>query len=127
MMMRACKIDGERSSGRVVVSVRGPLTAGSGIGALLLRVRQLVERGARQVILDLSGVPFVDCAGIGVLVRCLEEARRRGSELRVRHCTGPLRRMLSLSALLEPLQGGTDASAPREEIRGQDVPPLLPS
>jgi anti-anti-sigma regulatory factor len=102
MMMRACKIDGERSSGRVVVSVRGPLTAGSGIGALLLRVRQLVERGARQVILDLSGVPFVDCAG-------------------------PLRRMLSLSALLEPLQGGTDASAPREEIRGQDVPPLLPS
>ena len=125
--MRACRINGDRSSGRVVLSVRGPLVAGSGVGGLLRRVRHLLARGVREVILDLSGVPFVDCAGIGILVRCLEEARRRGTHLRVARCTGPLRRMLSLSALLEPLEGRSCTAGRHAPFRGQDVPPLFPS
>jgi anti-anti-sigma factor len=103
------------------------MVAGSGVGGLLRRVRHLLARGVREVILDLSGVPFVDCAGIGILVRCLEEARRRGTYLRVEHCTGPLRRMLSLSALLEPLEGSSGTAGPGASFRGQDVPPLFPS
>ncbi len=107
--------------------VRGPLVAGSGVGGLLRRVRHLLARGVREVILDLAAVPFVDCAGIGILVRCLEEARRLGSHLRVRRCTEPLRRMLSLSALLEPLEGRSDTVGPEDVIRGQDLSPLFPS
>lgn len=88
-------------------------------------MRCLLNDGMRRIVIDLSDVPFVDCAGIGTLILCLKEARRRGGELRVRHCRGPLRRMLSMSALLEELEGREPAVGPASWTSGRDVLPLL--
>ncbi len=123
-MSRICRIRVATNGTRSTVTLLGPLAAGRGSRALPRRVRALLDAGARDVILDLSGVPFTDCAGLGVLARCLDEARRRGADLRVRRPRKALRRMLLLSGLLEPLQGrpalrnlpswcgGRDAPAP---------------
>ncbi|MCZ6696358.1 MAG: STAS domain-containing protein [Acidobacteria bacterium] len=126
-MTHRLKIREVRERSRGVLEIRGPLAAGSGTREILRRVRCLLNRGIRRVVIDLAGVPFVDCAGIGMLILCLKEARGRGGELRVRHCRGPLRRMLELSALLEPLQGGEPAVGLASWNNGRDVLPLLPA
>lgn len=125
-MTHRLKIREVRGRVRAVLEIQGPLAAGSGTREILRRVRRLLNGGMRRVVIDLSRVPFVDCAGIGTLILCLKEAKRRGGDLRVHHCRGPLRRMLTLSALLDPLQGREPGAAPASWGRGRDVLPLLP-
>ena len=59
----------EHSTGTVVVfELRGRLTL-EYFGRLKDRVRNLVEQGGRRLVLDLSGVSYVDSIGVSELVR----------------------------------------------------------
>ncbi len=59
----------EHSAGAVIVfELRGRLTLES-FGVLKDRVRTLVEQGGRRLVLDLSGVSYVDSIGVAELVR----------------------------------------------------------
>ena len=51
--------------------------------APLLRERalDLMAKGAAHLIVDLSGVVFLDSSGLGVLVGCLKRLRSRGGSL----------------------------------------------
>jgi len=42
-----------------------------------------IEGGARRFVLDLSAVPFLDSAGLAVLVRLLKRARQNGGDVRL--------------------------------------------
>lgn len=48
-------------------------------------------------VLDLAGVDFCDCAGIGTLIAARNLARRRGHRLRMRRIPGHLQRLLHLT------------------------------
>ncbi|MEU1409221.1 STAS domain-containing protein [Streptomyces sp. NPDC005728] len=50
-----------------------------------------------ETVIDLAGVNFCDCAGIGTLVAVRNLARRRGHRLRVRRIPGHLQRLLHLT------------------------------
>ncbi len=59
----------ERAAGSVMIfALRGRLTLES-FGQLKQRVRNLVEQGGRQLVVDLSGVSYVDSIGVAELVR----------------------------------------------------------
>ena len=59
----------EHSPGTVIVfELRGRLTLES-FGRLKDRVRHLVDQGGRRLVLDLSGVSYVDSIGVSELVR----------------------------------------------------------
>jgi anti-sigma B factor antagonist len=51
------------------------------------------------VVLDLSGVTFMDSQGLGVLIRADAEARARGAVLHVAAASRPVRRLLALTQL----------------------------
>ncbi|MFE2471205.1 STAS domain-containing protein [Streptomyces mirabilis] len=50
-----------------------------------------------ETVLDLAGVDFCDCAGIGTLVAARNLARSRGHRLRMRRIPGHLQRLLHLT------------------------------
>jgi anti-anti-sigma factor len=50
-----------------------------------------------ETVLDLAGVGFCDCAGIGTLIAARNLARRRGHRLRMRRIPGHLQRLLHLT------------------------------
>ena len=59
----------EQSAGTVIVfELRGRLTMES-FGRVKDRVRTLVDQGGRRLVLDLSGVSYVDSIGVSELVR----------------------------------------------------------
>ena len=62
-------------------------------------VRGVVDSGARQVVLDMAQVPFVDSSGLGVLVESLKLLRDRGGRLSLAAVQPPVRNVLALSAV----------------------------
>ncbi|AUG81210.1 Anti-sigma factor antagonist [Kitasatospora sp. MMS16-BH015] len=53
----------------------------------------------RQVVLDLSGVDFMDCSGIGALVHAQNQADHLGVALEVRGAGPAVRRLIELTGL----------------------------
>lgn len=55
--------------------------------------------GGQQVIVDLSGVSFIDAAGLGVLARAAARTAARGGSLQLAAASRPVRRMLAVTGL----------------------------
>jgi anti-sigma B factor antagonist len=60
-----------------VVSAAGELDLAS-VGPLERELDQVIGRGARRVIVDLTGVTFIDSVSLGVLVREAKRLRTNG-------------------------------------------------
>ncbi|MFJ6384100.1 STAS domain-containing protein [Kitasatospora sp. NPDC092039] len=66
------------------------------------RLHREVERALarhRQVVLDLSEVTFMDCAGLNAVIRARELAERRGRRLVLRGIGHPVARLLKLTGV----------------------------
>jgi anti-sigma B factor antagonist len=88
-------------NGLATVAVRGDLDC-----ATAPRLRAALEdldAVGRIVRIDLSGTAFMDCAGVGVLVVSARRLRHLGGELVLDSPSGPVRRVLELTGLLDVL------------------------
>ena len=81
---------------------------------LLARVR----RGS-DLVIDLGGVTFIDCAGLGALVTAHRRTQARGGTLRVAHVPPQVRRVLELTGVDLPIASANNpmASAPPRALR----------
>lgn len=47
------------------------------------RLQDLIDNGAQNLVVDLSEVPFLDSAGMAVLVSALKRSRQAGGDVRL--------------------------------------------
>lgn len=66
-----------------VIKLRGRLTLGEPLDRTSEAFSALLDAGELQVLLDLEEVPMIDSSGIGLLVRCLTAAKRRGGSVKL--------------------------------------------
>lgn len=59
----------------------------------------LVNDGHEQVVVDLSGLTFVDSSGLGALVTGLKAARQVNGDVRLCSLTGPVKSIFELTRL----------------------------
>ncbi len=59
----------------------------------------LMGRDYHKVVLNLSGVAFMDSIGLGVLLGALRRLRERGGEMYLAECTPRVGRLLTLTTL----------------------------
>ncbi|MBI3048420.1 MAG: STAS domain-containing protein [Acidobacteria bacterium] len=92
----------ERIAGNVaVVKVTGDITLTKGGDVLLKdKVQSLIQQGYRNLLIDLSGVSYVDSAGLGELVQAYATTKNRGGSLKLLNVTKRLRDLLVLTKLL---------------------------
>jgi anti-sigma B factor antagonist len=76
-------------------------------------LQQVVDAGARQVVLDLAEVPFMDSSGLGALVDGFKSLQDRGGRLSLAAVREPVRTVLALSAV-DQLVGLYDSVAAAE-------------
>ena len=55
--------------------------------------------GRTRIVVDFSGVDFVDSSGLGALIGCLKSARQAGGDLRIAQPTAQVTMVLRLSNL----------------------------
>jgi len=99
--------------GAIVVSLRGELDV---VSAPVLQAYLSDIRWPEQArcVVDLTGLAFIDCACLGVLVRHCEEIRARGGNFALAGPHGSVLRLLSVTGLLTwfEVPGGCGTTAP---------------
>ena len=88
-----------RGEGRwLVTRVHGDLDVNTS-PALREALFAAVDDGQHALVLDLSGLAFIDSTGLGVLVAVMKQARTRGGDLVLRRPTAAVMRVLELTGL----------------------------
>lgn len=80
-------------SGVVVLGLLGTMTIGNQLQQLEWTVGELTKNNQNRIVIDLSGVTYVDSAAIGVLIGCNGSVRKSGGQLRI---SGVGNRVLSI-------------------------------
>jgi anti-sigma B factor antagonist len=87
--------DGEQS----VIRVAGDMDVVTVPKFLTLVAAAVSRPGTRTLVLDLSGVDFMDSTGVGALLQTRSLCNERRAELKLLSVGRPVRRALSLSGL----------------------------
>ena len=91
----------ERASGGVMIlDLKGKLTIGEGDDLLRDKINSLIQQGHRKLLLNLEGVPYVDSAGLGEIVRTYTTVSRQGGNLKLLNLTKRIEDLLSITKLL---------------------------
>src|SRR5262245_58457816 len=89
---------------RLVLSPQEPIVGGGAAEALERDLQKLFRRGYRELIVDLSGAPTIDSAGVRALVRGHTSAQRVAGSLRIAGVKPAVRHVLELSRLADVLE-----------------------
>jgi anti-sigma B factor antagonist len=81
-----------------VVTISGEIDIASG-PQLRDQLLGVIRRHGARLTLDLTGVTFIDCAGINVLMAAHRRAQLQGGSLRVLRASPRVRRVLALTRL----------------------------
>lgn len=108
-MGRPLVINSSDLDGSTLIQVEGEIDL-STVPQLERELTPHVEAG-RNVVVDLTGVDFMDSTGIGALVRASNRTREAGAELSLACGPGSVRRVLEVSGLDKMIPVYPDALA----------------
>jgi anti-anti-sigma factor len=100
----------DRVGAAAVVRIAGDVTSASEQD-LTAGYQAAVDGGARAVILDFSGMEYMNSGGIGLLVTLLVRAQRSGVQLLATGLSDHYRQILSLTRLDEAIAIHPDEAA----------------
>ena len=83
-----------------ILDCSGKITLGEGTMSIRNTVKDVVQGGAKKIILNLAGITYIDSAGVGELVGAYVTAGNSGTKLKLLGLTGKLREVLTITKLL---------------------------
>jgi len=95
---------------QIVVIPTGDIDLYASVGfcnAVLARL----EGGTPKMVLDFTGVRYLDSSGVGALIRLLQKARTLGGEIRVANLGGTPRKVLEMSNIISLLKVSPDVAS----------------
>ena len=94
------KVTIQEVEGVSVVGLNGRIVLGEESGALREAVRDLLARGKKKVVLDMSNVTYIDSAGLGILVAAYVSAKTNGASIRLCALGQKFHEVLQITRLL---------------------------
>ncbi len=83
-----------------VLDLKGKMTLGEGDELLKDKINSLLASGKKKLVLNLEGVPYIDSAGLGEIVRTYTTVSRQGGSLKLLNLTKRIEDLLSITKLL---------------------------
>ena len=83
-----------------VLDLKGKMTLGEGDELLKDKINSLLASGKKRLLLNLEGVPYIDSAGLGEVVRTYTTVSRQGGSLKLLNLTKRIEDLLSITKLL---------------------------
>jgi|SRR5262245_26898415 anti-sigma B factor antagonist len=93
------KMDSRVEDGITIISCSGRITFGEDSAALRANLKRVLEFN-RKIVLNLSGVPYIDSGGLGTLVGVFSSARAAGADIKLVGLGQRLRDVLSITKLV---------------------------
>ena len=89
-----------RTINKVVADEHGNRAHGEGDELLRDKINSLIHQGQKKLLLNLEGVPYIDSAGLGEIVRTYTTVSRQGGSLKLVNLTKRITDLLSITKLL---------------------------
>ena len=91
----------ERIVGEVtILDLKGKMTLGEGDELLKDKINSLMNQGRGKILLNLEGVPYIDSAGLGEIVRTYTTVSRQGGTMKLVNLTKRITDLLAITKLL---------------------------
>jgi anti-sigma B factor antagonist len=101
----------------------GRLTLGDQLTDVESAIREHIVEGLRKLVLDFSGLNYIDSAGIGVVVVCIGLMKRAGGRLAVAGAAGQVKQLLEMTGLDPLLETYPNLSSAQTALSGPAPPP----
>ena len=92
-------IDTRASNGVTIVEFHGKMTI-EVTAQVRATIRDLLEAGRKNILLDLGDVSFMDSSGIGELVRSYHSVVREGGQVKLLNLTKKIQELLAITKLV---------------------------
>jgi anti-sigma B factor antagonist len=99
-MIAAMNISVRKEKDVAIVDFEGRLAVGVGDTVLPDLINELLEGGVKKILLNLSGMEYIDSNGLGELVQSLKTSKRYGASLRLLKPQDRVAKTLRLTNLL---------------------------
>ena len=95
-----------------VIQLPDPFVAGRECNRFEHRMEEPASQGVRRIIVDLTGVTYLDSSGVGVLVSSLGVVKQAGGHVRFAGAAGRVMRILQLTEVHQvlPLDPSVEAA-----------------
>ncbi len=93
------KLNTRQTGDVTVIDASGRITLGEGASALRDVVRDMVAKGTRKILLNLSEVSYIDSSGIGELVSAFTTVSNAGGTLKLLGLTKRVHDLLQITKL----------------------------
>ena len=93
------KIETRQADGVTIMSCHGRIVFGEEAAALRENLKRVLS-SSRQIVLNLSGVSYIDSGGLGTLVGVYSSARAAGAEIKLTGLGQRLRDVLQITKLV---------------------------
>ena len=89
-----------REEGAVtILGPQGKIMGGADSSLLHQRLYELIDKGRKKVVIDLSGVDWMNSSGLGILIGSLISLRNNGGDLRLACLNERIRNLLQVTKL----------------------------
>jgi anti-sigma B factor antagonist len=83
-----------------ILDCSGKITLGEGTMVIRNTVRDILQSGAKKIILNLAEISYIDSSGVGELVSTYTTVVNGGGRLKLLNLTKRLRELLTITKLL---------------------------
>jgi anti-sigma B factor antagonist len=98
--MNDLNITERRANSILILDLKGNIKLGKGNIQLHDTIRLLVERGEKNVLLNLGGVSHIDSSGLGELIAGYITLKKSGGVMKLLHLTKRVRELMVITKLL---------------------------
>ena len=96
----AMQIEERVVDGVTILDLKGKMTLGEGDELLKDKINSLIQQDRKKLLLNLEGVPYIDSAGLGEIVRTYTTVSRQGGKLKLLNLTKRIQDLLAITKLL---------------------------
>jgi anti-sigma B factor antagonist len=96
----AMQIDERVVNGVTILDLKGKMTLGEGDELLKDKINSLIQQDKKKLLLNLEGVPYIDSAGLGEIVRTYTTVSRQGGKLKLLNVSKRIQDLLVITKLI---------------------------
>ena len=101
-----------------IVDLGGKLILGEDTEQLRTRMREVIQSGAKKILLNMGNVNYIDSSGVGELVRAYASAGSQGGQLKLLGLTKKIHDLLTVTKLLTVFETYENEKQAMESFRG---------
>jgi len=93
-------IKAEEFDGVVVLSIKGNLMGGPETISVHEKVKEFVAQGKKKIVIDLSGVKWMNSSGLGAMMGCLTSLKNAKGDLKLSGVTEKVKSLFMITKLI---------------------------